>query len=163
MINNKLTRTGIGYDVHRLSKDAKLIIGGISIKFSKGSLGHSDGDALIHSIVDALLGAACLGDIGDFFSSDNSKWKGVSSELFLKFSIQKLRSLGFEINNIDTNIIIQNPKLSKYKPNIISNLARILEIEKKQISVKAKTADKLGFIGRGDGWSCQAIATIYKK
>ena len=91
MNSNKLIKTGIGYDVHRLSEGSKLIIGGVEIKFNKGSVGHSDGDALIHSIVDALLGAASIGDIGQYFSSDNKEWKNVKSEVFLKFSTKKIR------------------------------------------------------------------------
>ena len=156
-------RTGIGYDVHRLSKGMKLVIGGVKIDFSKGSVGHSDGDALIHSIVDAILGAACIGDLGQYFPSNDSKWKDVSSIVFLKFAIEKIRSMGYEINNIDTNIIIQNPKLLNYKSKIINSLSHIMKINKNQISIKAKTTDFLGFIGNGEGWSSQAIVTIYKK
>ena len=163
MNSKKLIKTGIGYDVHRLLEGSKLIIGGIEIKFEKGSVGHSDGDALIHSIVDALLGAASLGDIGQFFPSDNEKWEKVKSEVFLKFSIKKIRSIGYEINHIDTNIIIQKPKVLSYRTKIIKNLSQIMGIKKNQISVKAKTADFLGPIGEGRGWACQTIATIYKK
>ena len=163
MNSNKLIKTGIGYDVHRLSEGSKLIIGGVEIKFNKGSVGHSDGDALIHSIVDALLGAASIGDIGQYFSSDNKEWKNVKSEVFLKFSTKKIRSIGYEINHIDTNIIIQKPKMFSYRTKIIENLSQIMEIKESQVSVKAKTADFLGSIGEGSGWACQAIATIYKK
>tara|TARA_B110000008_G_C16745351_1_gene474358 strand:- start:177 stop:668 length:492 start_codon:yes stop_codon:yes gene_type:complete len=163
MNSNKLIKTGIGYDVHRLSEGSKLIIGGVEIKFNKGSVGHSDGDALIHSIVDALLGAASIGDIGQYFSSDNKEWKNVKSEVFLKFSTKKIRSIGYEINHIDTNIIIQKPKMFSYRTKIIENLSQIMEIKESQVSVKAKTADFLGSIGEGSGWACQAIATLYKK
>ena len=163
MTCNRLVKTGIGYDIHRLLEGSKLIVGGIEINFEKGSVGHSDGDALIHSIVDALLGAASLGDIGEYFSSENKEWKNEKSEVFLKFSTKKIRSIGYEIDHIDTNIIIQKPKILKYRNKIIENLSQIMEIKKDQVSVKAKTADFLGPIGKGLGWECQAIATIYKK
>ena len=163
MTCNRLVKTGIGYDVHRLSEGSKLIVGGVEINFEKGSVGHSDGDALIHSIVDALLGAASLGDIGKYFSSDNEEWKSEKSEVFLKFSTKKIRSIGYEIGHIDTNIIIQRPKILKYRDKIIQNLSQIMEIKKDQVSVKAKTADFLGPMGKGLGWECQAIATIYKR
>ena len=163
MTCNKLVKTGIGYDIHRLLKGSKLIIGGIEINFEKGSVGHSDGDALIHSIVDALLGAASLGDIGEYFPSESKKWKNEKSEVFLKLSTNKIRSIGYEIGHIDTNIIIQKPKILKYRDEIIENLSQIMEIKKTQISLKAKTADFLGSIGQGLGWECQAVATIYKK
>ena len=162
MKHNKLVKTGIGYDIHRLLKGSKLIVGGIEINFEKGSVGHSDGDALIHSIVDALFGAASLGDIGEYFPSENKEWKNEKSEVFLKFSTNKIRSIGYEIGHIDTNIIIQKPKISKYRNKIIKNLSQIMEIKKNQISVKAKTADFLGPVGQSLGWECQAIATIYK-
>ena len=163
MNSNKLIRTGIGYDVHCLIDGLKLIIGGVEIAFSKGSKGHSDGDALIHSIADAILGAASLGDIGEFFPSNDKKWKNTPSSTFLKFVVKKIRLMGYEINNIDTNIIIQNPKLLKYKPKIIKNLSQLINIKENKISIKAKTTDFLGFIGDGSGWSSQAIVSIYKK
>ncbi len=162
MCLNKIMRVGLGYDVHKLEKGLKLIIGGIQINFPKGSKGHSDGDALIHSIVDAIFGAAGLGDIGEFFPSSDNKWKNISSTEFLRIAIEKIRLKGYRINNIDTNVIIQNPKLLEYKPKIIENLSCLIGIKKNQISLKAKTADYLGFIGDGSGWSSQAIVTIYK-
>ena len=155
-------RVGLGYDIHRLEDGLKLIIGGVQINFSKGSEGHSDGDALIHSIVDAIFGAASLGDIGEFFPSSDKRWKNISSSEFLRAATEKVRLIGYEINNIDTNVIIQNPKLLKYKPKIIENLSRLISIKKNQISLKAKTTDYLGYIGNGSGWSSQAIVTIYK-
>ena len=163
MNSRKLIRTGIGYDVHSLSEGVKLVIGGVEIDFSKGSVGHSDGDALIHSIVDAIFGAACIGDLGQYFPSNESKWKDVSSIVFLKFAVEKIRLMGYEINNVDTNVIIQNPKILDYKSKIINNLSQTMKINKNQISIKAKTTDFLGFIGNGEGWSSQAIVTIYKK
>ena len=162
MCLNKNMRVGLGYDIHKLEDGLKLIIGGVQINFSKGSKGHSDGDALIHSIVDAILGAVSLGDIGEFFPSSDKKWKNISSSEFLRAATKKIRLMGYEINNIDTNVIIQNPKLLEYKPKIIENLSRLIGIKKNQISLKAKTADYLGYVGNGSGWSSQAIVTIYK-
>ena len=122
-------RVGIGYDVHALEEGYDLIIGGVNIDFSKGSKGHSDGDALTHSIVDAILGGACLGDIGDYFSSQDKSWKNSSSDIFLKFALEKVRKKGYKINNIDSNIIIQRPKISIYKAKIRKNLSNLIGIE----------------------------------
>ena len=155
-------RVGIGYDVHALEDGFDLVIGGIKIDFSKGSKGHSDGDALIHSIVDAILGGACLGDIGEYFSSQDKKWKNSSSDIFLKFVLEKVRKKGYKINNIDSNIIIQKPKINIYKSKIRKNLSNIIGIEEDKISIKAKTEDYLGYIGSCSGWSCHSIVTLIK-
>ena len=155
-------RVGIGYDVHALEEGYDLIIGGVNIDFPKGSKGHSDGDALMHSIVDAILGGACLGDIGEYFSSEDVKWKNSSSDIFLKFALNKVRKKGYKINNIDSNIIIQRPKIGIYKSKIRKNLSNIIGIDEDRISIKAKTEDYLGYIGRSSGWSCQSIVTLIK-
>ena len=157
-----MIRTGIGYDVHQLSKDRKLIIAGITIPSEKGSVGHSDGDALSHAIIDAVLGAASLGDIGDYFPSEDDKWKGANSLDLLSESIKRIISEGYTINNIDSVVIIQKPKLKKYILQIRENLANTIGIPIDNISVKATTVDHLGVIGAGDGWASQAIATISK-
>lgn len=157
-----MTRTGIGYDVHQLSENDKLIIAGIEIPFEKGSVGHSDGDALTHAIIDAILGASALGDLGDYFPSDDNKWRGSNSLDLLKDTINILQSNGFKINNVDSTIIIQKPKLKKYIFDIRKNLADILNIPLEHLSVKATTVDKLGTIGEGKGWGAQAIVTISK-
>ncbi|MEE8479173.1 MAG: 2-C-methyl-D-erythritol 2,4-cyclodiphosphate synthase [Candidatus Neomarinimicrobiota bacterium] len=157
-----MIRTGIGYDVHQLAEGYKLVIAGIHVPFNKGSVGHSDGDALSHSIIDALLGAACLGDLGDYFPSDNDKWKGVSSLDLLSKSIKRILSEGYTINNIDSVVIIQKPKLKKYILTIRENLAETIGISIESISVKATTVDRVGTIGTGNGWASQAIATISK-
>ncbi|MEE9571864.1 MAG: 2-C-methyl-D-erythritol 2,4-cyclodiphosphate synthase [Candidatus Neomarinimicrobiota bacterium] len=157
-----MIRTGIGYDVHQLAEGYKLVIAGIHVPFNKGSIGHSDGDALSHSIIDALLGAACLGDLGDYFPSDNDKWKGVSSLDLLSKSIKRILSEGYTINNIDSVVIIQKPKLKKYILTIRENLAETIGISIESISVKATTVDRVGTIGTGNGWASQAIATISK-
>ena len=157
-----MIRTGIGYDIHKLAENEKLIIAGIEISFEKGSVGHSDGDALTHAIIDAILGASALGDLGDYFPSEDDRWKGSNSLDLLKDTINTLQSNGFEINNVDSTIIIQKPKLKKYISDIRKNLVDVLNIPLEQMSVKATTVDKLGAIGKGKGWGAQAIVTISK-
>ena len=155
-----MVRSGIGFDVHQLKSGFDLYVGGIKIKSNFGSLGHSDGDALIHAIVDALLGAACLGDIGKYFPSSQKKWKGVKSELFL-FETKKLLSKhGAQILNIDSTIILQKPKIENYLSEIRKNISSILEIDDKVVSIKATTTDHLGYVGKSKGWSVMSIATI---
>ena len=157
-----MIRTGIGYDAHQLAENRKLVIAGVEIPFEKGSVGHSDGDALSHAIIDAVFGAACLGDLGDYFPSDDNKWKGANSLDLLSESINKVISEGYTINNIDSVVIIQKPKLKKYILPIRENLAKTIGIPIDLISVKATTVDHLGVIGAGDGWASQAIATLSK-
>jgi len=156
-----MIKTGIGYDVHQLAENRKLVIAGIEIAHEKGSVGHSDGDVLSHAIIDAVLGAAGLGDIGDYFPSSN-KWKGANSLELLSKSINRIVSAGYTINNIDSVIIIQKPKLKKYILSIRKNLVKTIGIPLNRISVKATTVDYLGEIGMGNGWASQAIATISK-
>ena len=157
-----MIRTGIGYDIHRLKEGLPLIIGGINIKSSLGSVGHSDGDALIHAIVDSLLGAAGLGDIGNFFPSDDEKWRDAQSNIFLSEATRMIIQKGYQISNIDCTIIIQKPILQKFVPDIRKNIAKILNISEELLSIKATTTDNLGVIGKSKGWSVIAIATIYK-
>ena len=157
-----MIRTGIGYDAHQLAENRKLIIVGITIPNEKGSVGHSDGDALSHAIIDAVLGAACLGDLGDYFPSNDDKWKDAKSLDLLSESIKIFMSKGYTINNIDSIIIIQKPKLKTYILQIRKNLAKTIGIPIDSISVKATTVDRQGAIGAGDGWAAQAIATISK-
>lgn len=156
-----MIKTGIGIDVHKLKKGLPLFIGGINIKSFFGSVGHSDGDALIHAIVDALLGAAGLGDIGNFFPSDDKKWEGVKSNVFLSKVRTILLDSKYQISNIDSTVILQEPKLAMHIPDIRNNIAEILSIDKYRISIKATTTDYLGYIGKSKGWSALAIATIY--
>ena len=157
-----MIRTGIGYDIHKLKEGLPLIIGGINIKSSLGSVGHSDGDALIHAIVDSLLGAAGLGDIGNFFPSDDEKWRDAQSNIFLYEATRMIIQKGYQISNIDCTIIIQKPILQKFVPDIRKNIAKILNISEEMLSIKATTTDNLGVIGKSKGWSVIAIATIYK-
>ena len=158
-----MIRTGIGYDVHKLGKGTDLVIGGITIPSEFGSIGHSDGDGLIHAIVDAILGAAGLGDIGKYFPSESKKWENCSSSYFLSETIKLIRKSGFEIINIDSTVVLEKPKLKKYIPLIVNNLSLIMDKENTCISVKATTTDGLGFAGRGKGWSVFAIATLNQK
>ena len=157
-----MIRTGIGYDIHKLKEGLPLIIGGINIKSSLGSVGHSDGDALLHAIVDSLLGAAGLGDIGNFFPSDDEKWRDAQSNIFLSEATRMIIQKGYQISNIDCTIIIQKPILQKFVPDIIKNITKILNISEEMLSIKATTTDNLGVIGKSKGWSVIAIATIYK-
>ena len=158
-----MIRTGIGYDVHKLERGNKLVVGGVPIPSNYKSVGHSDGDTLIHAIIDSLLGAANLGDIGNYFPSEDEKWKGCSSDNFLKDIIQELKINNYEIINIDTTIILRKPIINPYIDKINQKLASLMEISEDQISVKATTTDGLGFVGKSDGWSALAVATIMKK
>jgi len=126
-------------------------------------VGHSDGDALIHAVVDALLGASALGDIGQYFPSNDDTWKGSPSSYFLADVVKQIRDLGIEINNIDSTIIIQKPKLEEYIPQMKYNLAYSMQIDESKVSVKATTTDYLGFVGDSSGWAAQAIATLCVK
>ena len=157
-----MIRTGIGYDVHQLAEGETFIIGGVQIASTFGSVGHSDGDALFHAVVDALLGAAGLGDIGQFFPSEDDTWKGAPSSHFLADAVKRVREAGFEINNVDATIILQKPKLSELISQMKNNLAYSMQVDESQVSVKATTTDSLGFVGDGSGWAVQAIATICK-
>ena len=157
-----MTLTGIGYDVHKLEKGDHLVVGGVPIPSNYKSVGHSDGDTLIHAIIDSLLGAANLGDIGNYFPSNDEKWKGCSSDRLLKDIIQELKINNYEIINIDTTIILRKPIISPYIDKIKQKLAPLLGISENHISVKATTTDGLGFVGKSEGWSALAIATVIK-
>ncbi len=156
-------RIGMGYDVHRLVEDRKLIIGGIEIPHIKGLLGHSDADVLIHAIMDSLLGAAALGDIGKHFPDTNAKYKGISSLLLLKKVGELLSEEGYKIVNIDATIIAQKPKMAPHIPYMIKKLANALEIDDNRINIKATTEEGLGFTGSGEGIASQSICLITKK
>ena len=156
-----MIKTGIGYDVHKLKEGMPLIIGGVMIESSLGSVGHSDGDGLIHAICDSLLGASGIGDIGAFFPSDNKKWENAESRLFLTEVNKMVLQAGYYISNIDCTIVLQKPKLSSYILDIKKNIANILNVNQNNISIKATTTDHLGYIGESKGWSVIAISTIY--
>ena len=153
-------RIGQGYDVHRLVEGRKLIIGGVDIPYEKGLLGHSDADVLLHAVMDALLGAAALGDIGQHFPDSDERYKGIARIALLKEVGTILQENGYMIENIDSTVIAQRPKLLPYRPQMAENIAAALGIEKEQVSVKATTEEGLGFTGTGEGISAQAIALL---
>jgi 2-C-methyl-D-erythritol 2,4-cyclodiphosphate synthase len=155
-------RTGQGYDVHPLVAGRPLIIGGITIPHHLGSLGHSDGDALLHAVTDALLGSLALGDIGEHFPDDDDTWKDMPSEIFLEKAASLVKEKGFSIVNIDTTVILEKPKLKPFIPAIRKNMARILSISVDDISVKATTHEKMGFAGEEKGWACHAQVLVQK-
>lgn len=156
-------RIGQGYDVHRLIEGRLLILGGMSIPSTKGLLGHSDADVLTHSIMDALLGAAALGDIGVHFPDKDPQYRGADSLVLLKKVGDLLRENGYEIVNIDSTIIAQQPKLATFLPKMRKRIANALDIEIPQVSVKATTEEGLGFTGLGEGIGAQAICLIDEK
>lgn len=153
-------RVGTGFDIHRLVLERRLILGGIHVPFNLGLEGHSDGDALIHAIIDALLGAAALGDIGIFFPPDNAQFANADSSNMLAQVRNWLTERKYAIINIDTVLICERPKLASYYPKMQARLSEILGIETNRISVKAKTAEGLGDIGRGDAIAAQACALL---
>ena len=155
-------RVGMGYDVHRLTEDRDLILGGVKIDWEKGLLGHSDADVLIHAVMDALLGAAALGDIGKHFPDTDPAYKGISSILLLEHVTKLLREHHYEIGNIDATIIAQKPKMRPYIDEMRQNIADVLHLELDQVNVKATTEEGLGFTGTGEGISSQAICAIEK-
>lgn len=155
-------RIGMGYDVHKLVEGRKLILGGVEIPNEKGLLGHSDADVLLHAIMDALLGAAALGDIGKHFPDTDPAYKGISSIRLLEYVADLLEEHQFLIENIDATIIAQRPKMRPYIDTMRENIAKALKIESDQINVKATTEEGLGFTGSGEGISSQAICMLEK-
>ncbi len=153
-------RIGFGYDVHRFAEGRELWLGGIKIPHNKGLLGHSDADVVIHAICDALLGAAALGDIGKHFPDTDPEYKGIDSKILLAETSKLLASAGFSIQNIDTTIAVQLPRIAPYIEQMRSTLSGILNLELGQVSVKATTTEKLGFEGREEGISAYAIVLL---
>jgi 2-C-methyl-D-erythritol 2,4-cyclodiphosphate synthase len=153
-------RIGQGFDVHALAAGRRLVIGGVHIPFEKGLAGHSDADVLIHALCDALLGAAGLGDIGGHFPDADPRYKDADSRQLLRAVAQKVRDAGFEIGNVDATVIAQAPRLAPHIPAMLANLAEDLRVRIEQVNVKAKTAEKLGAIGRGEGIAAEAIALV---
>lgn len=153
-------RIGQGYDVHKLTENRPLILGGVTIPYEKGLLGHSDADVLVHAVMDALLGAAALGDIGEHFPDTDPVYKGVSSIELLKKVGALLEEKGYIIENIDATIIAQRPRLADYRPGMAENIANALHLDVSRVSVKATTEEGLGFTGSGEGISSQAITLL---
>ena len=161
-MNLPLIRVGNGYDVHRLVEGRKLILGGVDVPHSMGLDGHSDADALVHALCDALLGALGAGDIGKYFPDTDPKWKGISSLHLLKEVMRMCREKGFELANADSVIVAQKPKLAPYISEMKKNIASILGVETDQTNIKATTTEKLGFAGREEGISAYAVALLVK-
>lgn len=155
-------RIGSGYDVHRLAEGRKLILGGVEIPYEKGLLGHSDADVLVHAVMDALLGAAAMGDIGRHFPDNDEQYKNISSLLLLKKVSLLLKERGYNTINIDATVIAQRPKLAPYIEQMVKNMADVLGVPCDSINVKATTEEGLGFTGSGEGIAAQAVCLIEK-
>lgn len=155
-------RIGNGYDVHKLVENRKLILGGIDIPHTKGVLGHSDGDVLVHAIMDALLGALVLGDIGKHFPDNDNSFKDIDSCILLKKVIELIKDKGYKIINIDSIIVLQSPKIKNYIPEMVEKLSKIMEIEEEQLSIKATTEEKLGFTGEELGVKSYCVTLLQK-
>ena len=153
---------GIGFDVHRLVPKRKLYLAGLRIKSKLGTLGHSDGDPVLHSITDAILGACKMGDIGQMFSDKRKKFKNIRSTILLRKVIEQVKSKGYYINNIDINIITQTPKIKNYKKKMIDNISKLCEISINQINIKGKTTEKLGIVGKEKAIACEVITSVIK-
>lgn len=153
-------RIGLGYDVHRLAEDRPLVLGGVKIPFEKGELGHSDGDALLHAITDAVLGASALGDIGSYFPDTDEKWRGADSKKLLSMAWNDVKKSGWQLQNLDCVIKMQKPKFIPHREKVRNSIAKILGVPQEKIFVKAKTAEGLGDVGRGEAIECQAICLL---
>jgi len=153
-------RIGQGYDVHALVPGRELVIGGVRIDYERGMLGHSDADVLLHAIIDALLGAAGLGDIGRHFPDSDERYRGVSSRELLRRTGALVRDAGYEVGNIDATVIAQAPRLGQHIPAMVEAIAAVLGADPGRINVKAKTGERLGFVGRGEGIEAQAVALL---
>jgi len=156
-------RVGFGYDVHQLAEGRRLMIGGVHIPHHSGSMGHSDGDVLIHAICDALLGAANLRDIGFHFSDQDAAYKDIDSKLLLEYVVAMLADKGFAIGNIDATVALQKPRLSEFIPQMQEVLATAANISADRISIKASTTERMGFEGREEGLSAYVVALVFKK
>lgn len=155
-----MIRVGTGYDVHAFCEGDYLTLGGIKIPFDMAFAAHSDGDVLIHAMCDGLLGALALGDIGQHFPPNDDQWKDCESSVFLKYILGLIKEQGYQINNIDSTIICEQPKMQPHINAMRENLAKIMELEINQVSVKATTTEKLGFCGRGEGIAVQSVCVL---
>ncbi len=161
-IGGAAVRIGTGFDTHKLTEGRPLIIGGVNIPYEKGLAGHSDADVLIHAVIDALFGAAALGDIGKHFPDTDEKYKGADSMLLLEEAVREVRDAGYEIGNIDVTLIAQAPKMAPHIDSMRENLARVMRVSVDAVSIKAKTNEHMGFTGRGEGIEARAVALITK-
>ena len=160
---NAQFRIGFGYDVHAFAENRKLVLGGIEIPYEKGLLGHSDADVLLHSICDAMLGALALGDIGKHFPNTDPAYKDADSRILLTRVNELIHSNGYAVNNIDCNLLLEKPKISDSIPAMRKTIAEILKVELHQVSIKATTAEGLGYAGRGEGCASQSVVLLTKK
>ncbi|HEY9115232.1 MAG TPA: 2-C-methyl-D-erythritol 2,4-cyclodiphosphate synthase [Bacteroidales bacterium] len=157
------TRVGFGYDVHQLVSERRLVIGGVEIPHFKGAAGHSDADVLLHALADALLGAAGLEDIGTHFPDSDKKFKDIDSRIILAKVVELVSKIGFEIENVDSTVVLQQPKIKDFVPEIKKQISGLLGIDIGEISVKAKTTESLGFIGKEEGIAAYAVILISRK
>ena len=155
-------RIGQGYDVHALVAERKLILGGVHVPYEKGLLGHSDADALLHALTDALLGAAGLNDIGQLFPDTDAQFKDMDSRILLRSALQKVQAVGYHVGNVDATIICQRPKLADFLPEMVRNIASDLAVTPSHVNLKAKTNESLGHLGRGEGIAVHAVALLYQ-
>lgn len=155
-------RVGSGFDVHRFAEQRRLVLCGIEVPYEKGLLGHSDADVALHALMDAMLGAAAMGDIGKHFPDTDERFKGADSVKLTEHVVWLLQEKGWRINNVDITIIAQQPKLAKYIPAMRSKVASVLKIEEECVNVKATTTEKLGFTGRGEGMAAEAVVSLIK-
>ena len=155
-------RVGLGHDRHRLVKDRPLILGGVTIEFEFGLDGHSDADVLLHAVTDAILGAAGLGDIGEWFPNSDPQWSNADSSLFLKHAVEKVRQAGWEVGNLDCTIHAERPKLSPYKRPIAERIAELIGVSADRVNVKAKTGEKVGPIGRMEAIDADAVVLLVR-
>lgn len=153
-------RVGLGYDVHAFAEGRPLILGGVEIPYGRGLLGHSDADALTHAIMDALLGALALGDIGAHFPDQDPAYRGISSLVLLEKVMELLQGQGYRVGNVDSVVIAERPKLAPYIPAMRKNLARVMNLDITKVSIKATTTERLGFVGREEGIAAQAIVSL---
>jgi 2-C-methyl-D-erythritol 2,4-cyclodiphosphate synthase len=155
-----VTLVGIGFDVHRFTEGRRLVLGGVELEHDRGLAGHSDGDVIAHALIDALLGAAGLGDIGSLFPSDDARWEGVSSLELLRRAAREVRAAGYEVVNADCVLIGEEPRIAASRDEMQAGLADALSVETARISVRATTTDRLGFTGRGEGLAAEAVALV---
>lgn len=153
-------RIGHGYDVHRLAEGRKLILGGVEIPWQLGLDGHSDADVLVHAVMDALLGAAALGDIGKLFPDTDAAYKGADSLVLLQEVVRRIKEKGYSVGNVDATVIAQKPKLAPHIPQMVQNIARVLGVAEDSVNVKATTEEKLGFTGREEGIAAHAVCLL---
>ncbi len=161
-LKKRKTYSGIGFDIHKLVKGRKLYLGGIRVAYPLGLKGHSDADPVLHAIIDSLLGACGLGDIGKLFSDKNKKYKNIRSTTLLKKVVKLIKSINFSINNIDINIIAQKPKIKKYSKKMIQTISKLCEINSNQVNIKGKTTEKLGLVGQGEAIVSEVISSVTK-